>query len=62
LIKFLEKRLKIRSNQTTKDGRFSLHICSCIGCCDEAPAMMINGKVYSKLTENKIESILTKCK
>ncbi len=62
IIKFLEKRLKIKSNQTTKDKKFSLHICSCIGCCDNPPAMMMNGKLYTNLTEKKIESILKKCR
>jgi len=62
LIKFLEKKLKIKSGQTTKNKKFSLHICSCIGCCDEAPAMLINNKPYTKLTEKKIELILSKCR
>jgi len=62
IIKFIEKKLKIKSGQTTKDGKFSLHIGSCIGCCDRAPAMMINGKVFGKLTKDKIEYILGKCK
>ena len=62
MIKFLEKQLKIRSGQTTKDKKFSLHICSCIGCCDKAPAMKINQKVYTNLTKEKIENILKKCK
>lgn len=58
LIKYLEKKLKIKSGETSKNKRFSLHICSCIGCCDEAPAMLINGRPYTKLTKEKIESIL----
>ena len=62
LIKFLVKKLKIKSGQTTKDKKFSLHICSCIGCCDEAPAMLINGKPYTKLTKEKLDQILKKCK
>ena len=62
LIKHMEKRLKIKSRQTTKDKKFSLHICSCIGCCDQAPAMKINKKVYGNLTKEKIENILKKCK
>ena len=62
LIKFLEKKLKIKSGETTKDGKFSLHICSCIGCCDTAPAMKMNSKVYGDLTKEKIEDILKKCK
>ncbi|MBW2977801.1 NAD(P)H-dependent oxidoreductase subunit E [Candidatus Woesearchaeota archaeon] len=62
LIKFLVKKLKIKSGQTTKDKKFSLHICSCIGCCNEPPAMLINGKPYTNLTKEKIESILKKLK
>ena len=62
LIKFLEKKLKIKSGETTKDKKFSLHICSCIGCCNEAPAMLINGKPYTNLSKEKIESILNKLK
>lgn len=62
LIKFIEKQIKIKSGETTKDKKFSLHICSCIGCCDKAPAMRINGKVYGSLTEEKIKNILKKCK
>jgi len=62
IIKYLEKKLKIKSMQTTKDNKFSLHICSCIGCCDKAPAMKINKKVYGDLTKEKIDDILKKCK
>jgi NADH-quinone oxidoreductase subunit E len=62
LIKFLEKKLKIKSGQTTKDKKFSLHICSCIGCCDNPPAMLINKKLYTGLTKDKIDAILKKCK
>lgn len=62
MIKIIEKELNIKSGQTTNDRKFSLHICSCIGCCDKAPAMMINKKVYGNLTEEKIKDILKKCK
>jgi NADH-quinone oxidoreductase subunit E len=66
VIKLIEKELKIKSGQTTKDGLFSLHICSCIGCCDKAPAMKINQKVYDSLTKEKVKKIFDdlkkKCK
>ena len=62
LIKFLENKLKIKSGQATRNGKFSLHICSCIGCCDKSPAMLINGRPYTNLTEEKIGSILRKLK
>ena len=62
LIKYLEKKLQIKSGQTTKNKKFSLHICSCIGCCNKAPAMLINDKQYTNLTKEKIDEILKKCK
>ena len=62
LIEFLESLLKIKSGETTKDKKFSLEIVSCIGCCDKAPAMMINDKVYGNLTEKKIERIISSLK
>lgn len=56
IIKYLEKKLGIKSGQTK--GKFSLHISSCIGCCDNAPAMKINDKVYGNLTKEKIDLII----
>ena len=60
LLKFLEKELKMKLGQTNK--KFSLYETSCIGCCDEAPAMLLNGKPCTKLTKEKIKKILIKCK
>jgi NADH-quinone oxidoreductase subunit E len=62
LIKYLIKKLGIKSGQTTKDKKFSLHIGSCIGCCDEAPAMRLNGKPHTKLTKERLDKIIAKCK
>lgn len=58
IIKYLEKLLKIKSSQTTKDKKFSLHISSCIGCCNKSPAMKINEKVYTNLTKEKIDETI----
>jgi len=62
LIKLLEKELGVEQGQVTKDKLFSFHIHSCIGCCDSAPAMLMNGKVYDKLTEKKLKEIIKKCR
>jgi NADH-quinone oxidoreductase subunit E len=55
---FLEKELKIEIGETTKDKLFSVYKTSCIGCCDEAPAMLIDGKPYTKLTLERVKEIL----
>lgn len=60
--RFLEKELGIEIGETTKDGKISLYKTSCIGCCDTAPAMMVNGKVHGNLTKEKVREILDKCK
>ncbi len=62
IIEFIEKELGIKSGQTTEDKLFTLHIGSCIGCCDKAPAMLLNGEVHDKLTEKKIKGIIKKCR
>lgn len=58
----LKQKLGIDSGETTKDRFFSLYRASCIGCCDQAPAMLINGKPYGKLTSKKIDLIINKLK
>lgn len=60
--KFLELELGIHIGSTTKNGMFSLYKTSCIGCCDEAPAMLVNGKAYTKLTTQRIKDLLEKFK
>ncbi|MFH1652603.1 MAG: NAD(P)H-dependent oxidoreductase subunit E [Pseudomonadota bacterium] len=62
IFKYLEKKLKIKAGSTTKDKKFTLYETSCIGCCDEPPAMLLNGKSHTKLTETKIDQIIKKCR
>ncbi len=38
--------------------QFHFEICSCIGCCDKPPAIMIDEKVYTKLDKEKIMEII----
>jgi NADH-quinone oxidoreductase subunit E len=62
LEKFLEKELKIKFGETTKDKKISLYKTSCIGCCDKAPAMLLDGKPVVNLTEEKLKEIIKKCR
>ena len=54
----IAREIGIGLYETTPDGRFSLQLTNCIGACDQAPAMMVNGDIYTKLTTRKISSIL----
>ena len=50
--------LGIEDGQTTEDGLFSLKHVACLGCCSLSPVMMINGKVYGRLTPDAIPGII----
>jgi NADH-quinone oxidoreductase subunit E len=43
---------------TTSDGRFTLLPIVCLGACDHAPAMMIDGTLYEDLDEQRIEEVV----
>ena len=58
----LQKILNIKVGEITEDGKFSIEYTSCIGCCNESPAILINDVPYTKLTPDKLGKILGKCK
>ena len=60
--RFIEKELGIEIGQTTKDKKFSVYKTSCIGCCDSAPAILIDGKPFENLTVERIKEILKELK
>lgn len=58
LLETVEAHLGIQPGETTADGMFTLHCCGCLGACDKAPAMMINGRTYGPVTAADVEEIL----
>ena len=58
IIEAVGKELEIMPGETTADRRFSFDLTNCIGQCDKAPAMLINGDVHGDLTPEKIKQIL----
>lgn len=56
----IRNRLGIDFAQTTDDGKFTLLPVQCLGACDEAPAMMIDGELYGNLDERRVDEILKK--
>lgn len=61
ILSALEKRLGINElGQTSADGRFTLLPVPCLGCCDRAPAMLVDGDLHTDLTEQKLDEVLAK--
>jgi NADH-quinone oxidoreductase subunit E len=59
IYEYISIKLGITFGQTTVDGRFTLLPNSCLGDCDNAPAMMINNDHYNRLTTDKIDELLS---
>jgi len=58
VIASIRKVIGIGPGQSTSDGKFTVEEVGCIGACDLAPAVMINGKLYGDLNPDKIAQIL----
>lgn len=54
----ITEKLGIKDGGCTKDGKFSLRACRCIGACGLAPVMTINDEVYGRLTVDEASKIL----
>jgi len=59
LLEMIKSKLKFENNKFTTDDRlFSLEIVNCLGACALAPAIVINGKVYPKMTQDAVSTII----
>ncbi len=54
----LSSRLGTPLGGTTADGNFTLLPIVCLGACDHAPAMMIDGTLHEDVDEPKLTQIL----
>jgi len=59
----IERVLGVKADtQPTADGLFSISALRCVGACGLAPVMMVNGKVYGKVTPAKAVEIINEYK
>ena len=58
IIEHLEKKLEIKSGETTQNKRYTLSRVECLGSCGTAPMMQINDDYYENLTVTRVDEIL----
>jgi NADH-quinone oxidoreductase subunit E len=58
----LSTHLGIEFGETTADQRFTLLPIVCLGCCDRAPAMLVDGELHVHLNPDNVASELEKYK
>ncbi|QYZ79510.1 NADH-quinone oxidoreductase subunit NuoE [Methanofollis formosanus] len=58
LVEALEQELGIKNGETTEDGLFTIQTVNCVGACAMAPVVMVNDRVYGKVTISQIPEII----
>ena len=59
VLEAIKRKIKLDNGKmTTENGLFSLETVSCLGACSLAPAIVINEKIYPKVTEEAVEIII----
>ena len=54
----LRVALGIDFGATTDDGVFTLEWASCVGMCDQGPALLVNDRVFTRVTPEKVAEIV----
>jgi len=60
IMEAIERELDIQSGQTTADYKFSLESVACFGSCALAPVMVVDKKVYGRMTAAKAREVIKK--
>jgi NADH:ubiquinone oxidoreductase subunit E len=58
----LRAELGIDFDQTTDDGLFTLEWASCIGMCDQGPALLVGDEVHTRVTPDDVRAIVAACR
>jgi len=61
ILEYLERKLGVRSGQTTEDLAYTLERVNCLGACAMGP-MVVDQKYMGKLKLDKIDSVLKRYK
>lgn len=59
VLEWIKAKLGIAPGETTTDGLFSLSVVECLAACGTGPMMQVNDDYYERLTEDKLDRILS---
>lgn len=58
----IKREYEIKKGETTTDGKFTLEIVRCVGCCSLAPVVVVGEDTYGRMDSKKVSKILKKYK
>lgn len=59
ILRLIKKELGLNEGETSPDYQLTLETVACLGTCFLAPAMMVSGTYFGKLSPPKVTTILT---
>jgi len=62
IIEYIQKKLNIKTGETTADGMFTLKTVECLGACGYAPMMQLGKHYREQLTKEKVDTIIEECR
>lgn len=61
LLSHLKSKLNISMGEMTPDKKFEIGQSRCFGCCNMAPVVNINGKIYGNVTVEQLDKLINEC-
>lgn len=58
ILEKIERTLKVKPGQTTKDKQCTLETVSCLGACALGPIMVIDDEYHGQMTLSKVDKVL----
>ena len=58
LAQHLKRRLKLRDDGNSADGRYTVVSVACLGACSIAPVIKLDGEFYGHLTPERLDALL----
>lgn len=58
ILEEFKKQLKIKDDNTSEDGLFTIDTLRCLGACGLAPVVTVDGKVYGRVKVEDVEKII----
>jgi NADH:ubiquinone oxidoreductase subunit E len=60
ILEEFERRLDVKSGETTADGLWSLETVACLGCCAIGPVVVVDGDYHAQTSIRNVNTIIKK--
>jgi len=60
ILQRIERKLNMKSGETSEDLMFTLETVNCLGACALGPVVVIDGQYHGQMTQAKVEKLLAK--